>query len=92
MLFGKLCGCCVEPMSFLRFDVVKNWKERHEKVDKVELFKVYHRFLNECCNMADKYCLNWPNGGADDKATFLAAVHFLDLMFFENNYYCMGGI
>jgi hypothetical protein len=76
----------------MKFDLVKSWAERHEKLDKPELYKVYHHFLNECCSMADRYCLKWPNGGADEKAIFLAAIHFIDLFFFENNYFSSGGI
>jgi hypothetical protein len=42
--------------------------------------------------MADKYYLNWGQGGDDEKAIFMNAVHFIDLMWFENNYMAAGGI
>ena len=57
-----------------------------------KLHKVYNGLINECCNMADKYSLNYPEGGRGEKATFLAAVHFFDLLFFENNFAVVGGV
>ena len=42
--------------------------------------------------MADKYLLKWGSGGDDEKAVLLSAVHFIDLMWFENNYWAAGGI
>lgn len=57
-----------------------------------ELYKHYNGFINECTNMADKYLLKWGSGGDDEKAVLLSALHFIDLMWFENNYWACGGI
>jgi hypothetical protein len=85
MLFGKMCGCCVDMCDSLEFGV------HDEKGPSVKLYKKYFGFINECCNMADKYLAKCPSDG-NEKAIFLSAIHFIDLMFFENNYYCCGGI
>lgn len=42
--------------------------------------------------MSDKYLINWSGAGDDEKAILMNAVHFIDLMWFENNYGAMGGI
>jgi hypothetical protein len=84
-LFGKACGCCLAGAATLTFEVTGNGTSP-------ELHKHYNGFINECTNMADKYLLNWGSGGDDEKAIFLNAVHFIDLMWFENNYMACGGV
>lgn len=86
-LFGKECGCCVDACSHLKFDT-----HGHNGAKEPELYKVYNGFINECCNMADKYIFTWPSGGTDERAIFLSAIHFFDLMYFENNYWSAGGV
>jgi hypothetical protein len=84
-LFGKVCGCCVGATSSVAFELTGNGTVP-------ELHKTYNGFINECCNMSDKYLINWGSGGDDEKAILLNAVHFIDLMWFENNYFAAGGI
>jgi len=58
-----------------------------------ELHKEYFGFITECCSMADKYIFAYPSGADEDqKALMLSAIHFIDLYWFENNYYMEGGI
>jgi len=85
-LFGKVCGCCIAGAALLTFDITAT------QGSAPELYKQYNGFINECCNMADKYLINWQSAGDDEKAIFMNAVHFIDLMWFENNYGAMGGI
>jgi hypothetical protein len=55
--------------------------------------KQYNGLVNECFNMADKYGFDYPSGGGDDeKALFLAAIQFLDMFYFEYNYWGGGNI
>lgn len=54
------------------------------------LQKEYFGLFNECFTMADKYNIAFPSNDADEKAIFLAAVQFLDMLSFEMNY-CGGG-
>eukprot|EP00350_Pseudokeronopsis_sp_OXSARD2_P006933 CAMPEP_0170541120 /NCGR_PEP_ID=MMETSP0211-20121228/946_1 /TAXON_ID=311385 /ORGANISM="Pseudokeronopsis sp., Strain OXSARD2" /LENGTH=42 /DNA_ID= /DNA_START= /DNA_END= /DNA_ORIENTATION= len=42
--------------------------------------------------MSDMYLLNWDGNDDDSKAILMNAVHFIDLMWFENNYAAAGGI
>ena len=42
--------------------------------------------------MADKYNIAFPSGDNDEKAIFLAAVQFLDMLNFEMNYWGGGNI
>ena len=42
--------------------------------------------------MADKYIFEFPTVDDDEKAIFLAAIYFIDLLYFENNYNGCGGI
>ena len=76
----------------MSFDIFDHWKTKQPAGNNVELHKVYHGFINECCNMADRYAVNFGNLDADMKAVILNAVHFIDLMWFENNYYMAGGV
>jgi hypothetical protein len=49
--------------------------------------------VNECFTMAEKYNFNLPSPCNDDyNAIFLAAIQFIDMMFFENNYWGLGTI
>ena len=54
------------------------------------LQKEYNGLFNECFTMADKYNIAFPSSDSDEKAIFLAAVQFLDMLSFEMNY-CGGG-
>jgi hypothetical protein len=42
--------------------------------------------------MADKYGFEYPSGDNDERALFLAAIQFLDMMYFESNYWGSGSI
>ena len=42
--------------------------------------------------MADKYNIAFPSSDADEKAIFLSAVQFLDMLSFEMNYCGAGGV
>ena len=83
-LFGKECGCCLGMAATMSFDVMSQ--------SGVELHKQYNGFINECTNMADMYLANWDGLDDDGKALLMNAVHFIDLMWFENNYFACGGI
>eukprot|EP00349_Pseudokeronopsis_sp_Brazil_P000515 CAMPEP_0202965162 /NCGR_PEP_ID=MMETSP1396-20130829/9233_1 /ASSEMBLY_ACC=CAM_ASM_000872 /TAXON_ID= /ORGANISM="Pseudokeronopsis sp., Strain Brazil" /LENGTH=173 /DNA_ID=CAMNT_0049687795 /DNA_START=223 /DNA_END=744 /DNA_ORIENTATION=+ len=84
-LFGKACGCCIAAAATLTFDIMGNGSIP-------ELHKQYNGLVNECCNMADMYLLNWDGVDDDAKGILMCAVHFIDLMWFENNYGAGGGI
>ena len=66
VLFGKICGCCVESASELEFEIHGNGSGHLEKK--------HNGVVNECCNMADKYKFEYPTGNADEQAIFLAAI------------------
>jgi hypothetical protein len=42
--------------------------------------------------MADKYNVNFASEDDDEKAIFLSAVQFIDMLYFENNYWGSGSI
>ena len=42
--------------------------------------------------MADKYNFDFPSEDVDEQATFLAAIQFIDQMYFEFNYLGAGTI
>lgn len=84
MMYGKACGCCFGPAQTMVFNVTPSGPGY--------LDKEHFGLVNECCNMADKYNLDYPTNDADEQAVYLAAVHFIDLLYFENNYYGQGGI
>jgi hypothetical protein len=57
------------------------------------LQKEHFNCVNECFTMADKYNFNLPSQNDDGhNAIFMAAIQFIDMMFFENNYWGDGGI
>jgi hypothetical protein len=56
------------------------------------LEKEYFGLANECFTHADKYNLDFPTSDPDEQAVYLAAVHFIDLLWFENNYLGTGSI
>ena len=87
-LCGKLCGCCDGPANRLEFDVLD--KDKNGQVGK--LHKVHNGCANECFSMADKYEFEWPSNDPDEQAIFLAAVQFMDMLYFESNYWGHGGI
>jgi len=43
----------------------------------------------ECCSAGDKYHFTLPSN-PDEAAVFLAAVQFLDMLYFENPWGCCG--
>ena len=52
--------------------------------------KEHFGFTNECFTMADKYNFDLPSKEDDENAIFLAAVQFIDMLYFENNYMGAG--
>jgi hypothetical protein len=52
--------------------------------------KEYNGFCNELCTMADKYNFEMPSNNDDENAIFLAAMQFIDMLYFENNYMGCG--
>ena len=88
-LFGKDCGCCLDAAKYLDFEIIAgpaaNGKVGH-------LQKEHFGVVNECFTMADKYNVNFASEDDDEKAIFLSAVQFVDMLFFENNYYGVGSI
>ena len=87
MICGKSCGCCCSPAATMEVSVTD---KNGSNVGALE--KAYFGLVNECFTMADKYNFDFPSGDADEKAIFLAAIEFMDLMFFEMNYLGGGGI
>jgi hypothetical protein len=88
-LFGKSCGCCCTPAATLDLEVLDN--KGAPTSGKIQ--KQYNGLVNECFNMADKYGFDYPSGGGDDeKALFLATIQFLDMFYFEMNYWGGGSI
>lgn len=84
-LFGKMCGCC-GPAKTLDFEV-SGGAAANSKVGRLQ--KEHFSCVNECFTMADKYNVDIDQLDDDSKAVFLAAVQFIDMLFFESNY--MGG-
>ena len=56
--------------------------------------KEHFGVVNECFTMADKYNVNFPSEDDDDKAVMMAACQFMDMLYFEQNYWlqCQGSI
>lgn len=48
--------------------------------------------MNECFTMADKYNFDFGSEDDDEKAIFLSAIQFADMLFFESNYMGSGSI
>ena len=51
-----------------------------------KLKKIHNGFYNECCTNGDLYRFQYPANGEAEKAIFLAAVHFIDQMWFEQDF------
>lgn len=84
LLFGKACGCCCEPAGEMKFEI-------HGKGDG-HLEKKHFGVVNECYTMADKYKFKYPTENPDEQAIFLAAIQFIDMLYFEMNYWGAGTI
>ena len=54
------------------------------------LQKEHFDCISECFTMADKYNFNFPSLNEDFNAVFLAAIQFIDMMYFEMNYPLWG--
>ena len=84
---GKDCGCCCECAKFMEFKI------KDSKGYYVNYFcKEYNGYCNEKCTMADKYNFEFPSKDDDENAIFLAAAYFIDMMYFEFNYWGNGSI
>jgi hypothetical protein len=61
-----------------------------------EFLNYFAKEYNGCCNeaftMADKYNFEMPSNNDDENAIFLAAMQFIDMMYFEENYCGFGGV
>ena len=55
----------------------------------VRLTKVHAGGFNECCTAADNYRFKPPQDG-DEAALFIAAIQFIDMLFYENPWSCNG--
>jgi hypothetical protein len=84
--FGKTWGCCTDCAGYMNFEI-----EGDQKVNG-QLVKAHFGLFNECSTLADKYLFDFPTVNDDEKAIFLAAIYFIDLLWFENNYNGSGGI
>lgn len=84
MILGKSCGCCFAPSASLVFNVTPEGPGYVEKE--------YFGLVNECFTMADKYNVEFPTSDPDEQAVFLAAIQFMDMLYFEMNYWGAGGI
>ena len=87
-LFGKACGCCLGAAQTMDLEVL----DSKGAATKGKIQKQYNGLVNECFNMADKYGFDYPSDSDDEKALFLAAIQFLDMLFFEYNYWGEGNI
>jgi hypothetical protein len=83
---GKLFGGCTDCAGYMSFEV-----SGAQKVQGA-LVKAYFGLFNECSTLADKYLFEFPTVNDDEKAVYLAAIYFIDLLWFENNYNGGGGI
>lgn len=54
--------------------------------------KEHNGYCNENCTMADKYNFEFPSKDDDENAIFLAAAYFIDMVYFEFNYWGCGSI
>ena len=87
VILGKVCGCCCAPAATMKVEVVD---KNGTAVGAVE--KSHFGAINECFTMADKYNFDFPTEDADQRALFLAAIEFMDLLYFEFNYWGSGTI
>jgi hypothetical protein len=85
-IFGKMWGGCTDCAGYMSFDIAGQQKVQGA------LIKAHFGGFNECFTMADKYIFEFPTVDDDEKAIFLAAIYFIDLLYFENNYNGSGGI
>ena len=88
-LFGKTCGCCIDGAKYLDFEIVAG-PAANGRVGFLQ--KEHYGVVNECFTMADKYNVDFHNDDNDEKAIFLAAIQFIDMLYFECNYYGIGSI
>lgn len=88
--YGKVYGCCCDPCRFLDFTVVPGPKSKGKPIT---IQKEHFGCVNECYTMADKYnfTLSFKEGGKKH-AILMAAIQFIDMLYFENNYQGVGGI
>ena len=84
--FGKQFGGCCDCAGYLTFEIQGNQKVAGS------LVKAHYGGFNECVTLADKYIFEFPTVDDDEKAIFLSAIYFIDLLWFENNYNGSGGI
>ena len=73
------CQCLGKMCSEINFEVKDNvgsWACDYQKV--------YNECWNECCTSKDKYKFQFPSESLDDRAMWLAQMHFIDLMHFEH--------
>ena len=78
-LFGMTCYCICPAARKMKFEMKDG-----SGSDKGKLKKVWNGWYNEWCTAADKYKFKFPSESDDEKAIFLAAVQFIDMLYFEN--------
>ena len=87
---GKNCGCCMDACKYMDFSITPG-KAGFQSISG-SLQKEHFGCYNECFTMADKYNFDLPSQNDDENAIFLAAIQFIDMLWFENNHSGMGGI
>ena len=89
-LYGKTYGCCCDSCKYMDFEV-KPGPKCKGKTPSVQ--KEHFGSTNECYTMADKYNFDLPGKDKGKKtAILLAAIQFIDMLYFENNYWGGGGV
>ena len=92
-MFGKQCGCCADCAKYMDIEISPGAAGQNAIHGKLQ--KEHFGCVNECYTMADKYNFDCPSQNPDENAIFIAAVQFIDMLYFENNYsllYGHGGI
>jgi hypothetical protein len=90
MLFGKDCGCCIDAAKYMNLEVIPGPAAGQSTIGGIQ--KEHFGVINECFSMADKYNFDFPSDNIDEQAIFLSAIQFIDMMFFEMNYWGVGSI
>jgi hypothetical protein len=76
-LYGRTYGFCCDCARYMVFDVTGG---------SGYLDKQHFGVINECLTSADKYNFEFPSSKPDDMATYLSAIVFADMLWYEGNY------
>ena len=83
--YGKCCGACWDCAKLYNIPIVNDQME-----DVGFLQKFHNGGWIECFTMADRYNIDFPSDDIELQALFLAAVEFIDMLYFEFNYLGIG--